>query len=379
MLETETVDRILRLDGAGLPVLSLYVRYDPEDRRAFPSRVDEQLHEVRLLIKDPAFNREARLSLRGDVARIEEAATEEHLHPQAVAFFSCSGRGVFEDVELPRPVRDRHVVDATAWVRPLVAVLDEYHRCRVVVIDRGRARFFDLYQDEMVERGAIRDRTLRKPDYAAGMREYATRNKAELLAKRHYRRVAERLDEEARRQEFEIIVVGGHDYEVPEFLDHLSNELRKRVVGSFSVHPIEDNLGTIRSGAEEVVERYERAEEQRLVAETFDRRAAGGLAVVGLRDCLWGAATAAIGQLLVQDGVVLPGAVCDVDGYLTVDGEQCPVCGRTLRRTPDVLDELVQAVIDEGGGVEHVAADTPLREHVTAATLRFLLPPHPGE
>ncbi|GAA1240831.1 hypothetical protein GCM10009609_00540 [Pseudonocardia aurantiaca] len=29
--------------------------------------------------------------------------------------------------------------------------------------------------------------------------------------------------------------------------------------------------------------------------------------------------------------------------------------------------------------LEHVAAGTPLREHVTAATLRFPLPPHPGE
>jgi peptide chain release factor subunit 1 len=63
---------------------------------------------------------------------------------------------------------------------------------------------------------------------------------------------------------------------------------------------------------------------------------------------------------------------------LTVSGVQCPICGRALRRTPDVLDELVQSVIDEGGGVEHVTADTALREHVTAATLRFPLPPHPA-
>jgi peptide chain release factor subunit 1 len=75
---------------------------------------------------------------------------------------------------------------------------------------------------------------------------------------------------------------------------------------------------------------------------------------------------------------VLPGTVCDNDGYLAVEGDRCPVCRRELRRTPDVVDELVQAVIDEGGSVEHVAADTPLREHVTAATLRFRPPPHPA-
>jgi len=43
-----------------------------------------------------------------------------------------------------------------------------------------------------------------------------------------------------------------------------------------------------------------------------------------------------------------------------------------------VLVELVQSVIDEGGGVEHVTTDTALREYVTAATLRFSLPPHPA-
>ena len=379
MLQVETVDHILRMRGGGLPVLSLYARFDVDNRRAFPSRVNEQLHEVRVLTEGSWLDRDARLSLRGDVARIEEAVAQERLHPQAVAFFSCSGRGLFEEVELPRPIRDRNVIDETAWVRPLLAVLDEYHRCRVVVVDRGRARFFDLYQDEMIECGApLRGRTLRKPDYAAGMREHTTRNKAEQLTKRHYRAVAERLDEEARARRFDIVAVGGHEHEVPEFLAHLPRSVRERVAGTFAVHPREDDLGTIRGRAEAIVQGYERAEEQRLVAEALERAAAGGLAVTGLRDCLWGASVAAVGQLLVQDGYEQAGAVCDTDGYLTVSGVQCPICGRALRRTPDVLDELVQSVIDEGGGVEHVTADTALREHVTAATLRFPLPPHPA-
>jgi hypothetical protein len=57
------------------------------------------------------------------------------------------------------------------------------------------------------------------------------------------------------------------------------------------------------------------------------------------------ASVAAVGQLLVQEGFEQAGAVCDADGYLTVEGELCPICGRALRRTPDVLDELVQSVM----------------------------------
>lgn len=57
MLEVETGDRILRLDGDGLLVLGLYAWCDPDDRRAFPSRVDEQLHEVRLSLEDAGLHR----------------------------------------------------------------------------------------------------------------------------------------------------------------------------------------------------------------------------------------------------------------------------------------------------------------------------------
>jgi peptide chain release factor subunit 1 len=42
-----------------------------------------------------------------------------------------------------------------------------------------------------------------------------------------------------------------------------------------------------------------------------------------------------------------------------------------------VIDELVEAVIDEGGSIQHVRADTELRAHLTAAWLRFALPPEP--
>jgi peptide chain release factor subunit 1 len=37
----------------------------------------------------------------------------------------------------------------------------------------------------------------------------------------------------------------------------------------------------------------------------------------------------------------------------------------------------VQAVINEGGSVQHVQADTELKEHLVAASLRFPLPPDP--
>jgi len=73
MLQVETVDQILRMRGDGLPVLSLYARFDPDNRRAFPSRVNGQLHEVRQLTEDSALDRDA------SVAALLDLLTERGL------------------------------------------------------------------------------------------------------------------------------------------------------------------------------------------------------------------------------------------------------------------------------------------------------------
>ena len=71
--------------------------------------------------------------------------------------------------------------------------------------------------------------------------------------------------------------------------------------------------------------------------------------------------------------------VCEQSGWLAETGDTCPLCGEATRKTEDVVDELSQTVIDAGGTVEHVFAETPLREHLVAADLRFPLPPRPGD
>ena len=55
-------------------------------------------------------------------------------------------------------------------------------------------------------------------------------------------------------------------------------------------------------------------------------------------------------------------------------GDSCPVDGEPTRATPDVIDDMATQVLDAGGWVEHVHADTPLHAHTVAALLRFPVP-----
>jgi peptide chain release factor subunit 1 len=320
----------------------------------------------------------ARESVKADIERIEQAAGEDW-QPGAAAIFTCSGAGFFEEVRLPRHLHDRVVVDATPWVRPMIAVLDELHRALVVIVERKEAWLYEVYQDEIRRLDRVRDRALRDPNYAGwgGYEEHNVHQKARELEKRHFQKVADEVRRLIDGGGFEIIVLGGHEEEFDPFRRTLHESIRGRVAGEFPIDPDTATNEDIRRGAAAVIERYERDEERRLVTEVMDLAAAGPFGALGLDDCLWAASANAIEQLLAQDGVMEPGIVCDRDHWLARSGETCPIGGEPTRRTPDVIDEMVEAVMAEGGSIEHVVADTPLRRHVTAARLRFPLPPRP--
>jgi peptide subunit release factor 1 (eRF1) len=380
MITAETINRILQLNGDGVPVMSAYVQVpvDPRDRADLLGRLNSVLDEVEPMAKDKSVDRTGRLSLRGDMERMREAVTTEHWRPGSVVFFSCSARDLFEAVQLPRAVRDRVVLDDTPWVRPMLAVLEEYARCGVVVVDRARAKVWELFADEIEPARSLSDRKLRKPNYAATMAEDRVQHQAEELAKKHYRRAAAELTELFQVDGYDLLAVGGHRFEVPHFLDALPRDLRERVAGTFSVDPHAVELGEIKQNADAIVARYVRDVHLRLVSEVLERVAMGrGYGVLGVADCLRAGTVQAVETLLVQDDAMAAGVVCTNCGWLGLSGETCPLCEHSTRHTVDIVDELAQAVIDESGSVRHVKADTDIKEHQTAASLRFPLPPMP--
>lgn len=380
MITHDTIDRLLRFDGQGIPVVSVYLGVDrtPSARDGLRSHAASLLGTVRPMAEDRSLEREARLSLRADIERIETAVGEERWKPGSVALFSCTGRGLFEEVTLPRTLRDRSMVDATPWMRPALAVLEEYHRTCAVLLDKGMARIWELTMDEMREVAQLRDPTLRKPDFAAWDAEYGVHHKAEELAKRHYRRVAAELDRLCRTDGFDLLVIGGMPYEIPRFVEALTRELRDRTIGTFNLNPETATQADVRASVDRVVDGYVSADEQRMVGELAAAVAAdSSLAALGLEDCLWAGSVAAVDTLLVQEGAVVPAVVCAEGHWLSLSSATCPICGQPTRSTPDVIDHLVETVIDESGSVRHIRADSELRNQLVGARLRFPLPDRP--
>jgi peptide chain release factor subunit 1 len=373
----ETIRRIEGLHAHGLPIVSMYVPVPPgpEGRKLLSSEIDSLLHQIRPLTGDHDLEHAERLSLREDIERIGEFVESRGFKSGTLAIFSCSGADVFDAIGLPRPVRARVTIDATPNARPMTAVLDEYKRCCAAMVDRETAYAWELYLGEALDTGALPGSKRRGAGHAVNERR--NDHRAEELEKRHFREVAAALDELFRSRGYDVLVLGGHEDELPRFTAMLSTPLRERVVGTFRADQQSIRPAMAREQAEAILRRHEQAEHKRMVAEVMARAAAGGRAAVGLEPCLWGGSLRAVETLFVQEAASAPGVVCDESRWLALSGERCPLCGRATRHTPDVIDELVEAVIDDGGSIHHVPADAGLGRRLVAAALHFELPPAP--
>jgi peptide chain release factor subunit 1 len=333
MITADTIRRITGFRAEGLPVVSVYLGVPGQGARSTQrERVERLLHQIRPLADDESLGRRARQSLRADLRRIEDTLSRRD---EPTALFTCAGASLLETIALPRPVRDRIVVDATPYVRPMEAVLDEYPRCCVVVLNKGIPLLWEYAQGELRSAGVFRaDEML--PGY-------------------------------------ELLVVGANLIEVSDFFDELPYEVRKRVGGTFTVGggTTTENL---RRHVEAAVERYERDADGRRVAEILATVAKGDLAALGLPQCLKAGSIGAIRQLLLQEGATAAGVVCDACGWLGLSGKECAACWCPVRRADNVLDDLVETVIDQGGSIRRIREKTPLAVWTVAAALHVPMP-----
>ena len=180
--------------------------------------------------------------------------------------------------------------------------------------------------------------------------------------------------------DFDLLIIGGHGYEIPDFVQQLPRPVHDRVAGTFSTEPGLVPLTEIRESAGAIAARYEQERDQQLVSAVLEKVAMGGLATVGLDRCLWAGTVGAIQTLLVRGGAAAPGVVCDQSRWLARSGEVCPLCGNPTRPTPDVIDELAQVVISEGGAIHHInSGGARLVDEDIGADLRFRLPEPPAD
>ena len=243
----------------------------------------------------------------------------------AAAVFSCSGPGLLEVLPVSYLVPERAVLGIRPHVRPLLLVLQRCPAYRVAMVDEWRTWLFSVDGGE-VERVWV---PMARRDDGPGMQ----------------------LAWLVREAEREPVVVGGRDDRVRKLLGAATPAVRRAVAGSFSADPRELTAAQVRDLASPVIARWADLRARAAAAEIV-AMPPGGLSAVGLPACLAAVSAGAVQALVVPADELVPGYECGRCGRLSLDMDDCcPDWGTAALPVPDVIEEMVSRILEDGGEV----------------------------
>jgi peptide subunit release factor 1 (eRF1) len=344
----------LNLDRRQLPLNSLKIR------------LKDLLQTARHELAGKAASHEQRESLQRDFERIEAFVLEEILtqRDRALVVFSCTGEKFWQAYRLPRLVRNILVADHAPYLRPLTAVLAEYRRYCVVLVDRSVGRLFEVYLGEIVEHQRFADAVSRKVREAGfgGRDERAMERRHDGAVHQHYRHLAEAAFALFKQHAFDGLVLGGPREALGEFKQLLHPYLRERWVGDFQIEPGRATVPDVLAETLAVEDRIAHEQEWQLAQDLVREAGRGERAVSGLQETLDALARGQAQTLLVEDGFAGGGQVCRPCRRVSVTEAACAQCGQPTEPCADVVEEAVELALATQCEVRHVRGETPLRD-----------------
>ena len=379
--------RLQAFDSENEPVLSLYFVTGPRPHTG--PNIGAQLTDLVRPIGDTIDADAEREQLDRAAARARELAYALSPLPRAVALFVCPGRS-FEAViplstELPSSASWSNRID----LLPLIRALDELERAAVVLVDKSRARIFQVCMGEIEEVESIEDDVPgRHREGRSLQRAYQGRTAGlvgmgydsptiqrhhEWHVRRHIDRVLGSLARASRPPLLGRIFVAGPDEAVSELKRLMAPPLRRRLAGEVRVS-VDASPAEVLVAVRAAQEVAERQEEHDLVAELIERPARTRLGAVAVAEAV---ADGQVYLLVHSEGASLRGGACETCGWL-IPGDPpmtCPRCRGAVRPTEDLVALMLNRVLDLGGRVEAVrgaAADLLADADGLGAYLRYV-------
>jgi peptide chain release factor subunit 1 len=366
-LTSDALETLLAFDGAGAPVLSLYLTVDPTQRTKYQSR----LHLKDLLKNsnsDPGRVPE-------DIARAADYLQNEYdWQGEGLAIFSCVPRKFWQVVRLPMPVEDSASIGGRPYVRPLLGILSGQMRYGVVSVDREVLRVFGIYLGEIQELGEKRRSLPRRHRQMEASPKL--QRQAEEAAMQNLKQAAE--DAVALLDKFnsQRVILAGQADTVSLFKEYLPKAWQAMVVGEMPLDT-NSNASQVLGKAREAVGRYE-AERQMALVEALanDAHKKGATGVLGLSETLLALTEGKVMTLLVAQDFSAHGYQCENCGYLAAEEIiPCPACGHTMRRISHAVDLAIRRALENSAQVETIrtpAAEARMNElGGIGAMLRF--------
>jgi len=373
----EALQRLETTMSESSPIVSLYVNLGPsiDERRTLGARLRNLLEPLQNL--EAKLDHDGRMTLRRASQKILDLEGQIARNPgHCVAVFVGGSPEIDEFLTLPRKAWDVALAASRPYLRPFIATLDQFHRVATLIVDPRHSTITVTYMGKSLDHVEVESEPIRKADYGGwkGLDEHRVRQHAEEVHRRHYREVAERLQQLKEAHELDVAFVGGRDETISSFLHHLPNGLKSLVAETFIVDVHTETPGTIAKITAELEETFEAKLESELLVQVMESAQAGGLAVIGIDDTLAAANLDAVELLLVAGTSMIPGWACGNCGWLAMTGPTCSACQSEATAVDDIVESVLSKVRRAGARAEHLATASELDQHHLAARTRFQIP-----
>lgn len=286
---------------------------------------------------------------RGDLERILDVVGNlGTTHRQAKAIFACKALNFWREFDMPaQSGKTQLVVNRRFDLRPLAILLGAHPRLCVTLVDRQRARFFELRLDQLTEREGLFRKLPRAKNY--GFNGYDAGHAERRLADdalHHFKTVADRLKDEFERGVWEKLIIGCNDSIWSEFEAQLHTYVKQRLLGHFPVDVASATAEEIKSLGARVLRRSIEERGQKLFDETLSFAKANGRGVTGLRRVLNAVESGEAQTLFLSDSYAAKAVECTNCGH--IDSHMipaCVACGQATRELEDVCEALIPIAI----------------------------------
>ena len=315
-------------------------------------------------------------SVHADLDRVLDLATNLRGHARGRAVFACSAQNFWKEYELPpHLVATQIYLQRRFQLKPLAALLGAQPALCVAMVDRQRARFFDLRLDDLRERGAIvhmLSRNASSQGYNGYEGGHAERRVSE-EALQHFKAVSERLRTDFEKGIWERLIVGCQDANWPEFESHLHPYVKQRLIGRFSADVASVSNEEIRDHAGAVLNRWITERGSKKASEAVDFAKSNGRGVTGLRRVLRALEAGEVQTIFLTENYSARAVECPNCGHLDAHiVPSCGACGRPTRELTDVCDAIIPIAIRRDIELFYLKEHTDLdRAGNIAALLRF--------
>jgi len=323
-----------------------------------PSAPRNKAHkEDTILIKDLAREAIRNLEAKGkkdcardDIERIVRLSGDlrsNGTHGKAV--FACASQNMWREYELPATLGSTQLyVDRHFHLKPLAHLLGASPLLGILLVDRHRARIFDLRLGELSERHDL-FYPLTHRGRGDGFKGYDgghAQRRVEDETLHHFKNVAATLKELLEKGVFEKWILACQDAHRPMLAQHLHPYVSQALIGHFNADLGHIAKDEIRTHAEQIMENWQGERRRDLVNQTLSQARSNARGVTGLRRVLRSLELGEVQTLLIGEN--LQGHAVECSGCGHIDAHLvsfCPVCGRATQEIVDVGEAILPWVV----------------------------------